>query len=193
MPTQDLKVQDGSYYMGQVQSGIYSLTGADAPYKCVNDSADTAHDGDTSYITVRTPALVSFPMFHMSGHLEVSSFVMRIVLKELDPTPDLEVRYFLAQQAGVANELSGDPMVVGSVVGNYPDYTVLTNTVTTSPWTGAAFTADEIIPVQIGFFILYTPNGVLEKDVNITLVSGQATYAEPHNHDDRPPRGMRLA
>lgn len=192
MPTLDLRAQAGPYYLGQVQSGIHTFVGANEAHKCVNESAGTSHDGDTTYITVRTPALVSFPIFRMSEHFTVSSFLMRIVLKEMDPTPDLEVRYFLARQPGVENDLAGDAQVVGSVVGNYPSYALLSNAVTTSPWTGAPFAAEEIVPVQIGFFILYTPNGVLEKDVRITLVSGQATYTEPHNHADRAPKSASL-
>ena len=185
MQTLDLKAQDGSYFMGQLSSGAYDLAGANQPYKCVNDSDGTSHDGDATYLRILTPAFFSFPLFRGSEHWIVGSFTGRIVLKNVVGAPVLRCRFFLAHQPPTVNEPNLDEMIIGETSGAFPDYSLLTQAVTTNPWTGQPFTGADLEATQIGFFLDYEGAPTLQQEIRITLVSGQATFNDPHNcgHD----------
>lgn len=175
MPTIDLKVQTAGNAKsagGNLIPRWDSLVGANEPHKCINDSATTTHDGDTTYLKLITPCLVSFNVFRMSEHWNVASTTMRAVIKAA--TPNLEIRWGMFRNDD-ADDVGFDP--AWFVTGTYTDYTLLTQNVTLNPWTGLPFTAEELAHVEIGFFALYPV--LAQHEVRLTLMSAQATYSEP--------------
>jgi hypothetical protein len=146
-----------------------ALVGESEGYLCVDDSDDSSHDSDDTYLTLRGPGerKISFPILVMAEISDIASIALRVAAK-IDSglsSPPLRIGFYR----------NGSSAVSGTTFSPTTSYTVATWTWTTDPITGEAWTQEGLARLEA-----YIENTAGFAGINrITLVSGAVSYRLP--------------
>ena len=170
MPIAALKVRE----IGQYQQYV-SIVGASEPHLAVWDSSGTTHDSDSSYILIHSLAggsgQVSFRFFDMAEGLEPTSLTINIAAKRDNAANGCTFDFGLFDPAGPFFSSFFSAVLTSS-------YQVFSGTYTVDPFTGAAWSLDEMRRYEI---YLRRPPPITATGGRLTLLSASVDYARVWN------------
>jgi hypothetical protein len=167
VPTLPLTIQGDGYWQGWA-----SFSGAPFAYQCIDDSNGTTHDSGATKINlgrlVLPAGIISFPVMLMAEHMIPQSLTVNVAAVKVGAThPDLQIGFARGSATGF------DPTAFTAGVS----YSVATRTFSTNPITGLAWSAADLVGLEVCVQSMFGQVG----SNDISLVSGSITYIAATN------------
>lgn len=147
-------------------SGWSSIVGGSFGYDAIDESDDSAFDGDTSYLilprSLGNAGIMSFRFFNGAEGMIPTSIVIRTAMKINSGNPDVQVGFYR----------SGAMAFSVTTVTPSASYNVFPSTFSANPFNASAWAAGDLVNLEP---CLRMSNGVIGT-ARVSLVSVELTY-----------------